>query len=161
MPQEFVKASQVAHHFGGQRAPDAVDWDTSGATGRQVSPIRTPQEAQKPKALELIFLELWEAHGNGLKPKPEHTFHEIREWRFDFCWPNLLVAVECDGKTHRGKGGRHNSDGDKEKMNEAAIAGFYVLHFSRKMMEDAPEWCAETVIRMLVKAAKDLGYESN
>ena len=59
----------------------------------------------------------------------EHRFHPTRRWRFDYCWPELMIAVEVHGGTYTN--GRHTRGGgftvDREKMNEAAIYGWTVL----------------------------------
>jgi hypothetical protein len=31
------------------------------------------------------------------EPVREHRFHDSRRWRFDFCWPDLKLAVEIEG----------------------------------------------------------------
>lgn len=69
-------------------------------------------------------------HLQGLPPYvTEHRFHPTRRWRFDYCWPELKIAVEVHGGTYTN--GRHTRGlgftGDREKMNEAAIYGWTVL----------------------------------
>ena len=69
-------------------------------------------------------------HLHGLPPYvTEHRFHPTRRWRFDYCWPELKLAVEVHGGTYTN--GRHTRGGgftvDREKMNEAAIYGWTVL----------------------------------
>ena len=69
-------------------------------------------------------------HLHGLPPYvTEHRFHPTRRWRFDYCWPELKIAVEVHGGTYTN--GRHTRGGgftvDREKMNEAAIYGWTVL----------------------------------
>lgn len=58
----------------------------------------------------------------------EHRFCE-RRWRFDFCWRELLVAVEIEGGIH--SRGRHvRPEGfrkDAAKYRRAAILGWLVL----------------------------------
>ena len=64
----------------------------------------------------------------------EYRFDTEREWRLDFAWPSLDIAVEADGATHwrgRKRGlGRHCSPegiaADNEKLNAALIAGWRV-----------------------------------
>ena len=31
------------------------------------------------------------------RPESEFRFHVQRKWRFDYCWPDLKVAVEIEG----------------------------------------------------------------
>jgi len=65
-------------------------------------------------------------------PTAEFRFHPTRRWRFDFAWPEDMLAVEINGAvyTHgrhtRGKG----AEGDYEKLNEAILLGWSVLQFS-------------------------------
>lgn len=63
------------------------------------------------------------------KPVPEYLFHQTRKWRFDFCWPELKLALEVEGGNW--KQGRHTRgsgfEEDCEKYCEAAIAGYRLL----------------------------------
>ena len=63
----------------------------------------------------------------------ELLFHPTRKWRFDFAWPEQLLAVEIDGFGHH-KLSRYT--GDVEKFNEATLAGWRVLHVTRAMLDD-------------------------
>jgi len=79
----------------------------------------------------------------------ELKFHPRRKWRFDFAWPDLMLAVEVEGgaESH----GTANKQGvirksghltvsgfrkDCEKYNEAEILGWHVLRFSGAMIKD-------------------------
>ena len=69
-------------------------------------------------------------------PVPELQFHKTRKWRFDFAWPEQMIACEIEGGTK--KMGRHNRhDGyqkDCEKYNEAQLLGWTVLRFTSEMV---------------------------
>ena len=73
-----------------------------------------------------------------------HTFSRDRNWRFDFAWPDQMLAVEVDGGTF--SGGRHTRgqgyEGDCEKGNEAILRGWRVMHVTSKQVEsgEALEW---------------------
>lgn len=71
-------------------------------------------------------------------PDPEHRFHPVRKWRFDFAWPDMLLAVEIEGGTWAN--GRHNRaqgyEGDCEKYNAAVMVGWRVLRFTGDMVRD-------------------------
>ena len=59
----------------------------------------------------------------------EYQFAPPRKWRFDFAWPNRLVAVEIDGLMYDGKGGHQTVKGvlaDAEKYEAALLAGWRV-----------------------------------
>jgi len=101
---------------------------------------------------EKLFFQLTIA---GLpEPVKEHVFFEGRRWRFDFCWPDLMIAVECEGiiynhyrpgvrvggrqagKTSQIKKSRHQTAAgyskDCEKYNAAAEDGWLVLRYTQK-----------------------------
>jgi len=71
------------------------------------------------------------------EPVREFRFHPVRRWRFDFCWPEYMIAVEAEG----GKWvqGRHQRpDGfekDCEKYNAAAALGWRVFRFTADMID--------------------------
>ena len=67
-------------------------------------------------------------------PAREFKFHPRRRWRFDFAWPIYKVAVEVDGGIYsRGRHVRGSGfERDAEKRNAAVMAGWRVLHFTRK-----------------------------
>lgn len=77
----------------------------------------------------------------------EYRFHKTRRWRFDFAWPAVKVAVECDGGQWMARGGRHARDSDREKLNAAAVCGWRVLRYSGKMLQKP-----EVVIKQVRKA---------
>lgn len=66
------------------------------------------------------------------EPKLEHKFHGERRWRFDLCWPPLMVAVEVEGGVYAG--GRHTRgkgfEDDAVKYNQALILGWRVFRYS-------------------------------
>jgi hypothetical protein len=100
-----------------------------------------------------LFLHYWNllAPEDLPKPIPEYHFYPGRQWRFDWCWPEIRcrVAVEVDGGIWMNRGGRHGSDTDRDKMNHAAAAGWRVLHFSPGMLETDPQSCVELVVKAL------------
>lgn len=63
---------------------------------------------------------------------PEYRFHPGRDWRFDFAWPDWMIAVEIEGgvwtkgRHTRGKGFLK----DMEKYNAAAHLGWRVFRFT-------------------------------
>lgn len=72
----------------------------------------------------------------------EHRFHTVRRWRFDFAWPDEMLAVEAEGGLHNQ--GRHLREYGKdcEKYNEATLAGWRVLRVTAEQIHDgsALEW---------------------
>ncbi|HKA75316.1 MAG TPA: hypothetical protein VKE26_26170 [Xanthobacteraceae bacterium] len=63
------------------------------------------------------------------EPVAEYAFHPERKWRFDFCWVEARVALECNGGVWTA--GRHVRArgylGDLAKLNEAQLCGWLVL----------------------------------
>lgn len=62
-------------------------------------------------------------------PIPEYRFHPSRRWRFDFAWPERMIALEIEGGVWQS--GRHTRPsgflGDIEKYNAAAAMGWRVF----------------------------------
>ena len=101
-----------------------------------------------PSLLEEEFALAWRIYGNGAEYEREYMFAKSigRRWLFDFAFPDDIggIAVECDGGQHAYKGGRHNTDKDRDKLNHAACLGWRVLRFSGTMLHD-PERCVKMV----------------
>lgn len=91
---------------------------------RRVVIPKPPSAIEEAFALHLRTAKLPE-------PEREFAFHPTRKWRFDFAWPTLMVAVECEGGIWIG--GRHSQPSgflkDCEKYNSAAMLGWRVLRF--------------------------------
>lgn len=71
-------------------------------------------------------------------PESEYKFSKLRKWRFDFCWPNLMMAVEIHGGVW--SQGRHTRGSgfikDREKMNEAQLLGWCVFEVTPQQITD-------------------------
>ena len=65
-----------------------------------------------------------------------HDFHHGRKWAFDFAWPALKLAAECEGGTY--SGGRHTTgagfEKDAEKYAAATVQGWVVLRLTQKQI---------------------------
>lgn len=78
----------------------------------------------------------------------EYKFHPTRDWRFDFAWPAIKLAVEVEGGTSFGKSRHSQGDGfekDCIKYNAATLLGWKVLRYSTKMVQN------ETAINQVVE----------
>ena len=68
----------------------------------------------------------------------EYEFHPTRKWRFDFAWPDHMLAVECEGLVKPGLKSRHTTNSgfskDCEKYNAAALMGYTVLRYTMDMI---------------------------
>lgn len=71
-------------------------------------------------------------------PECEFVFKNGRRWRFDFAWPERLIAVEIEGGSWiNGAHGRgKHFESDCEKYAEATILGWRVLRFTTNMVRD-------------------------
>lgn len=78
----------------------------------------------------------------------EYRFHPKRKWRFDIAMPEKKIAIEIDGGHYKFGGGRHSTESDYEKINEAQILGWKVLRFNTKMSKDFYK-CLELIKRCL------------
>lgn len=113
-------------------------------------------------SLETKFTTLWEQVFIGMPyQRPpfvrEHTFHAERNWRLDFAWPDVQVAVELDGGTSRIGRSRHTRpkgfQNDCDKLNAAVMEGWSVLRFTAKDIRDRPIQCLE-LTEALIKRRK-------
>lgn len=76
-----------------------------------------------------LILQLWRAAGLPVATA-EYRFHETRKWRFDWSWPEFMVALEVQGGIWTR--GRHTRGAalvkEWEKLNAAAAAGWVVFY---------------------------------
>lgn len=88
----------------------------------------------KVSAPEAEFALHCRAH--KLNPVPEFKFHPVRKWRFDFCFPAQMLAIEIEGGIW---GGRHTRGGgfsaDCEKYNHATLLGWRLMRFTPDMVK--------------------------
>ena len=70
-------------------------------------------------------------------PEMEYKFHPKRQWRFDYAWPDLKIALEQEGGVWTR--GRHTRGAgfvaDLEKYNRAAISGWTVIRVTVEQMD--------------------------
>jgi len=94
-----------------------------------------------PSEPEERFLLAWRALG-GPPPEREWRFHPTRLFRFDFAWPDAMIAVEIEGGIHEGAGrGRHmRQEGfatDCVKYNEASFLSWRVWRIPPALIQPA------------------------
>lgn len=118
--------------------PDLAAKMAPGArTGASCRPDLSKKLPTAPKpSLNGKFEDLWNAAG-GPKLTPEYRFDPAgRRWRFDFCLPDRMIAIELEGTTYQG--GRHQRkdgmDGDAEKYLRANLLGWVVIRLTRKLI---------------------------
>ena len=77
-------------------------------------------------------------HWGTPRPSAGDRFAPPRRWRFDFSWPERLLAVEVEGGSFIA--GRHSRgagfEADAEKYNQAALIGWRVLRVTPRMVDD-------------------------
>lgn len=101
-----------------------------------------------------VFLTYWHMRGHLHAPQPLQEYHFAahlgRDYRFDFAWPapnrrtlslskGSGLALEVDGGQYLARGGRHNTDTDRAKLNLAAELGWIVLRYSPHMIIQDPD----------------------
>jgi hypothetical protein len=86
-----------------------------------------------------------------------------RGWRFDFCWPDFMLALECEGLVARYVNGEQFAYGrhatfagfehDAIKYATAAIMGWTVLRFNQRLITNG------TAIDMTLECLKAKGFK--
>jgi hypothetical protein len=86
----------------------------------------------KTSNAEAKFILYWKSI-KGQPYKREVQFHRGRKWRFDFSWPNIMVALEVEGGVWMARGGHTTGNGytdNCEKYNEALFDGWRVFRIT-------------------------------
>ena len=100
-------------------------------------PRKQPRLIKKHVDLGAIFLLGVRAYKLPA-PIKEYRFHSKRMWRFDFAWPEIMIAVEIEGGT--AINGRHvrpaGYRADCCKYNTATLLGWKVIRGDSKMVKD-------------------------
>ena len=86
--------------------------------------------------LEEDFLWSLKSEKLPLPDEREFKFHPVRRWRVDFCYPELMLAVEIEGGEW--VNGRHNRAlaKDAEKYNELVLLGYRLLRFTGSQLKN-------------------------
>ena len=89
----------------------------------------------KAKQRDLLFLEQLKSFKLPV-PKQEFIFHPPRKWRFDFSWPDYLIACEIEGGIWI-NGGHNRGSGwtsNMEKYNTAVLDGWKLVRVTPQMV---------------------------
>lgn len=120
-----------------------------------VSPAQKPKTGRKRSPLEIAFAD--QASRLRLPPWDEelHFAESIgRRWRFDFAWPDRMLAVEIDGGAF--SGGRHTRGlgfvEDCRKLTQAALMGWRVLRFTAGDLNDHNGAVVSPALQDVIKA---------
>ena len=107
------------------------------AKTRSVKRFTVRKPAAKPLSIGESTLELQLKVYKAVAWEREYVFAPDRKYRFDFAWPDRMIAVEVEGGTFYGKS-RHGSgtgfENDCRKYNLAAMLGWTVLRFTTRMV---------------------------
>ena len=102
---------------------------TSGRVGGGRLEALLDARPSDAKALESrLEAKFWRLIDKSSLPRPERQFSVVangRRYRLDFAWPELRVAVECDGWSHHG--GREKFEADQLRRSDLASLGWYVI----------------------------------
>jgi len=106
-------------------------------------------KAEKNKILQRTF-ETHIKQTSLPEPEQEYKFHPKRKWKFDFAWPEKMVAVELNGGTgfvwrtnpqtgekYKARGRHTEKEGYKQdciKRNNAQMLGWKVYDFTSDMV---------------------------
>lgn len=112
-----------------------------------------------------LFLQYWNMLSKLPAPKSEYNFdkHLGRKHRFDFAFPDRLIAIEIEGNAWNVKGGgRHMQNSDLEKYNIAASLGWRIFRFSPSMIKSDPAGCVQTIVEAvcLTKQTSYIGEDT-
>jgi len=82
---------------------------------------------------EQLFMDQLMEHQLDI-PKTEYRFLKKRKFRFDFAWPDRMIAMEVEGGVWMKGGGGHTTGKgytrDLEKYNLATLHGWEVYRFT-------------------------------
>jgi very-short-patch-repair endonuclease len=85
---------------------------------------------------EYRFAAMHVGLGTGIKERLQRN--DLKDWKFDFAYPELKFAIECegglysDGRHTRGKG----YEDDMEKYNAALMLGWRVYRCSTRLINN-------------------------
>lgn len=110
--------------------------------------------------LEDRFSFLLDAHGVSSYLK-EFVFARPRRWRFDFAFPDIMLAVEIEGGTWTN--GRHlrplGFEKDCEKYNAASCLGWTLLRFTGDSVKSGA--CMDTFMMCYDMCLKKFGDKND
>jgi len=91
--------------------------------------------ATKTSPVEEAVFNYLKKHNYPL-PAREFRFYPERRWRFDFAWPDLMIALEVEGGNYGRHQRRAGFKADCQKYNQAAMLGWSVYRFTTEMIEN-------------------------
>lgn len=125
--------------YKGHREQSEVE--TTTKTARKIKPLKT---AKIDLFVVLVKQQL------GIDLIQEYRFDKKRKWRFDYCLPEKMIALEVEGgiwtqgRHTRGKG----YQSDMEKYSEASVQGWILIRRTPDQL------MSEETLRLIREALK-------
>lgn len=119
--------------------------DAAAEIARIRREARTRANKQKREANERYVSTILRSL-EGAPYEVEYKFHPIRRWRFDMAWPEIMIALEIEGKGHANF---NRYQGDLEKYNAAAELGWRVFRISYKQIWSHDISVLETLVSIV------------
>jgi very-short-patch-repair endonuclease len=105
--------------------------------------LRTPGKAPTESELEDMLWRLMVNDGMDLPVRQYRMALPSGNVRWDFAYPHICLAIECDSYRHHSD--RQALDRDREKDAEAGLVGWSVLRFTWAQINYRPEWVLQTI----------------
>lgn len=111
--------------------------DAARLLGRSLKAKRVADQVRRSQQVTTLRNRVFAQLAGFPKPDTELLFHPRRKWRFDYAWPDHMIALEVHGGIY--SGGRHTRGRgfveDRCKMNEASLLGWIVLEITPEHIE--------------------------
>lgn len=111
--------------------------DAARLLGRNPRVMMIASQVRKSRQVATLHKRVLAQLASFPKPDTELLFHPRRKWRFDYAWPDHMIALEVHGGIY--SGGRHTRGRgfveDRCKMNEASLLGWFVLEITPEHIE--------------------------
>ena len=113
------------------------------ATTRQVLKRIDPTLEPAESDLETLLIQVLRRFGVPLPVRQFPVRVDGRQYRLDFAFPDLMVAIESDGFTFHAD--RASFEHDRERQNRLVLPGWRILRFTWRQICGRPEWVARQV----------------
>ncbi len=113
------------------------------ATTRQVLKRIDPTLEPAESDLETLLIQVLRRFGVPLPVRQFPVLVDGRQYRLDFAFPDLMVAIESDGFAAHGD--RSSFEQDRARQNRLVLQGWRILRFTWRQICGRPEWVAGQV----------------
>jgi very-short-patch-repair endonuclease len=86
---------------------------------------------------------------------PPRTNYLVAGFTADFCWPDSRLIVEVDGHPYHSTRAAIERDHRRDLVHREA--GYEVLRFTAKQLEEAPYYVATVIARALDRLSRTRG----